>query len=90
MNVLTVVAGVETVVIVGVEAAAPLAPRVISTVDQLLELGRSIALNPEYIEFAHDFIQGYTPGVAPATLGGFAGFVTSQIVGNWPQISRNY
>ncbi len=89
MNALTVVAGVETVVIVGVEAA-PLAPRVISTMDQSLELGRSIALNPEYIEFAHDFIQGYTPGAVPATLGGFAGFVTSEIVGNWPQISRNY
>jgi RHS repeat-associated protein len=59
-----------------------------STANGLLQLGRSIALNPDYIEFASDFIQGATPGPVPATLGGLAGFVASEVASHLSEISE--
>jgi hypothetical protein len=69
--------GVGTVVAApGAVVAVPSAIEAVGGLDGLLNLGRSIALNPEYALNAMDFIQAFVPdGGSPAmTWGGISGF----------------
>jgi RHS repeat-associated protein len=67
---------------------AQLAAKAPAALEALEELGTQLAYNPQFAEFASDFIQGYTPGAVPATLGGLAGFAASEIQSHWSQISQ--
>jgi RHS repeat-associated protein len=75
---------VATGVVVGVNGLAMIGPAAASAIRPALVLGRSIILDPTYINFAADFLSGWTPAsFVPATAGGFAGVITNKVYNWW-------
>ncbi len=73
----------------GITVAGGAPAALVGSLRTLGELGTSLYYSPQFGLFVTDAIQGFAPGVAPATWGELAGFTANEAASHWSQFSQD-